>query len=119
MMAMRRSTDQPHAIARRQRTLAWGALAAVGYAALVCGIVLAVTSQSARVDDVARLTRQINDQRRQSLIVSCRRDIAQNRAIIDYLTDLGARPRALVRARRFFPTSRDCVAEAHARTSTP
>jgi hypothetical protein len=119
MASMRRSTDMPDAKSRRRRTLAWGALAAIGYAALVLGIVLAVTSQNARVDDVARLTREINDQRRQSLVAACRRDVAQNRAIIGYLKDVGVRPRAVVHAQRFFPTRRDCVGEAVARTRVP
>ena len=119
MSALRRSTDLPKARRRRARTLAWGLLGAAGFAGLVVLAVLTVSAQSARVDDVARLTRQINAQRRESLVIACRKDRAKNRAIIGYLADLGARPDALLRARRFFPIHQDCLADARSRTRTP
>lgn len=73
----------------------------------------------ARIHDIAANTRRINEQRRRSLIMSCERAEQQNRAIVQFLTDLHARPETLTRARALFPTRIDCAAQARNRAPGP
>lgn len=126
------SPDSPKPSTTRR---AWRALSALGCVLGAASILLTAvkwTGTDDQVDAIARLslenaslirktdaqTRKINEQRRESLIISCRRDRAKNRAIVGYLADLGARPAALARAEKFFPLHQDCVAQARARTRT-
>lgn len=95
-------------------------------AVVVVGVVAPTTLDTSRLTkenaertrEVEALAREQVRQRRDSLRLSCRREKQQNGAILAFLRDLPrSSPETLERAERFFPTSRDCRAEALERTT--